>query len=179
MQITSKLRFVPYALAWGHSIVVGGSDGTVVFCDDRGSVEKHFNCSRAISETPSLPCNEFTTAEFNPTGDTVVLGNWNSFYIFTYKQRRESWEEIGPKVIYNLYSVTSLAWKGDGACLAVGSLFGSLDLFDACVRRYRYKGKFEFTYSSLSQVIVKRLETGTRIVLRSLYGCEIVKINIH
>mmetsp|Transcript_19952 Transcript_19952/g.60314 ORF Transcript_19952/g.60314 Transcript_19952/m.60314 type:complete len:139 (-) Transcript_19952:557-973(-) len=96
MQITSKLRFVPYALAWGHSIVVGGSDGTVVFCDDRGSVEKHFNCSRAISETPSLPCNEFTTAEFNPTGDTVVLGNWNSFYIFTYKQRRESWEEIGP-----------------------------------------------------------------------------------
>ena len=53
-----------------------------------------------------------------------------------------------------------------------------LDLYDACIRRSRYKGKFEFTYVSLSQVIVKRLSNGTRIILKSLYGCEITKINI-
>mmetsp|Transcript_6208 Transcript_6208/g.19575 ORF Transcript_6208/g.19575 Transcript_6208/m.19575 type:complete len:1014 (+) Transcript_6208:647-3688(+) len=177
------LRCVPYALAWGQSLVVGGNDGTVIFYDDKGDIERQFDYSgpsRGMDSGSSLssPCGEFTTAEFNPTGETVVLGNWNSFYTFTYKQRQQVWEDVGPKMIKNLYSVTSLAWKNDGARLAVGSLFGSLDLYDACVRRYHYKGKFEFTYSSLSQVIVKRLETGTRIVLKSLYGCEITKINI-
>ena len=56
---------------------------------------------------------------------------------------------------------------------------GAVDAYDACLRRYRYKGKFEFTYVSLSQVIVKRLQTGTRIVLKSHFQYEIVKINIY
>ena len=157
----------------------------MVFYDDQGGVEKRFDYSDSPRGGDAEPnpkggcfCGEFTIAAFNPTGETVVLGNWNSFYTYTYKQRQDLWEEIGPKLIENLYAVTSVAWKNDGTRLAVGSLFGSLDLYDACVRRYRYKGKFEFTYSSLSQVIVKRLETGTRIVLKSLYGCEITKINI-
>merc|ERR1719440_1651816 len=77
-----------------------------------------------------------------------------------------------------MYTVTSMAWKQDGSRLAVGSLCGVVDLYDACIRRYRYRGKFEFTYVSLSQVIVKRLATGTRIVLKSHFGYEIEKINI-
>ena len=40
------------------------------------------------------------------------------------------------------------------------------------------QGKFEFTYVSVSQVIVKRLGSGARIVLKSHFGCEITKINI-
>jgi hypothetical protein len=43
----------------------------------------------------------------------------------------------------------------------------------------RYKGKFEFTYVSKSAVIVKTLQTGMRIVLKSLYGYEIEKLNIY
>lgn len=62
--------------------------------------------------------------------------------------------------------------------MALGNLCGSVDLYDACIKRTRYKGKFEFTYVSLSQVIVKRLATGTRIVLHSQFGYEIQKINI-
>ena len=180
-------RCVPYALAWGHSIVVAGNDGAVVFYNETGEVERRFDSTvpseRAnleVSATPEAKTRgEFTVACFNPTGDTVVLGNWNSFYSYTYNQRQDSWEEIGPKHIQNLYAITSLAWKHDGGRLAVGSLFGSLDLYDACVRRYQFKNKFEFTYSSLSQVIVKQLETGRRIVLKSVYGCEVTKINIY
>lgn len=62
--------------------------------------------------------------------------------------------------IDNLYSVTAVAWKADGSRLAVGNLCGGVDLFDACLRRHRYKGTFEFTYVSKNQVIVKRLATG-------------------
>lgn len=62
--------------------------------------------------------------------------------------------------IENLYSITAVGWKADGSCLAVGNLCGGVDLFDACLRHHRYKGAFEFTYVSKSQVIVKRLATG-------------------
>lgn len=56
--------------------------------------------------------------------------------------------------------MTAIAWKADGSHLAVGNLCGGVDMFDACLRRHRYKGAFEFTYVSKSQVIVKRLATG-------------------
>ena len=62
--------------------------------------------------------------------------------------------------IENLYSVTALEWKADGSSLAVGNLCGGVDVFDACLRRHRYKGAFDFTYVSKSQVIVKRLASG-------------------
>lgn len=52
-------------------------------------------------------------------------------------------------------------------------------MYDACVKRHMYKGKFEFTYVSKSAVIVKTLKTGMRIVLKSVYGYEIEKINIY
>ena len=54
-----------------------------------------------------------------------------------------------------------------------------VDLYDACIRRVRYKGRFEFTYVSTSTVIVKRLSSGARIVLKSHFGYEVSKINIY
>ena len=65
---------------------------------------------------------------------------------------RRRWEEAGVKQIENMYSATAMSWKCDGSRLTVGTLTGAVDMYDACLRRYRYKGKFEFTYVSLSQV---------------------------
>ncbi|GAB9470746.1 hypothetical protein Gpo141_00007983 [Globisporangium polare] len=163
---------VPYALAWGESIVAAGNDRRVSFYDKDGGQMRTFDYASDDK------CGEFTCAVFNPTGDSVVVGNFNSFYTYNFQVKSESWEAIGVKTIENLYSVTALAWKCDGSRLAVGSVCGALDLYDACVRRYRYKGKFEFTYVSLSQVIVKRLSNGARVVVRSAFGCEITKINV-
>lgn len=107
------------------------------------------------------------------------------------------------KHVDSLYTVTALAWKCDGSRLTVGSLCGAVDLYDACIRRVRYKGKFEFTYVSTSTVIVKRLSSGAtttpskisafpptppspprawagaRIVLKSHFGYEVTKVNIY
>lgn len=52
-------------------------------------------------------------------------------------------------------------------------------MFDACIRRYRIHGAFEFTYVCHNQVIVKRLANGTRIVLRSNMGYEIQRVNVY
>lgn len=93
--------------------------------------------------------------------------------------RTSAWEEGGVRHVENMYTVTALGWRTDGSRLAVGSLCGAVDVYDACVKRTRYKGRFELTYVSVSQVIVKRLSTGSRIVLKSQFGCEILKVNIY
>eukprot|EP00854_Cymbomonas_tetramitiformis_P006568 gene6568-7868_t len=164
---------VPYALAWGESIVAAGNDCKVVFYDTEGGVLQHFDYSGDEA------VREFTCAEFNPSGETVVIGSFNRYYVFSYNLQRQLWEESGVKIIDNLYTVTAFCWKPDGSRLGVGSLCGGVDMYDACIRRHRYKGKFEFTYVSNSQVIVKRLSSGTRIVLKSHFGYEITKINIY
>ncbi|DBA03525.1 TPA: hypothetical protein N0F65_011426 [Lagenidium giganteum] len=163
---------VPYALSWGESIVAAGNDRKVTFYDRDGGVMRTFDYSNDDK------CGEFTASTFNPTGDSVVVGNFNSFYVYNFQAKSESWKAVGVKTIENLYSVTTMSWKSDGSRLAIGSVCGALDLYDACVRRFRYKGKFEFTYVSLSQVIVKRLSNGARVIVRSAFGCEIVKLNV-
>jgi intraflagellar transport protein 172 len=172
---------VPYALKWGKHIAAAGNSAEVVFYDADGGVEESFDYSRDAS------LKEFSAAEFNPSGDSVVLGNWNCFKTFNFNSRKGAWEEIAERKIPNLYAVTALAWKGDGGRLCLGSLCGVVDMYDACIRRYKYQGKFEFTYVALSQVIVKRLvggefgigKVGDRIVLKSHLGHEITKIDIY
>ncbi|KAK9829656.1 hypothetical protein WJX72_007146 [[Myrmecia] bisecta] len=163
----------PYGLAWAGHVVAAGNDCKVVFYGQDGQVQQQFD----YSSDPAS--REFTTACFNPSGDACVVGSFNRLTVFSYNARRGAWEEIGVKQVANLYSVTALDWKPDGSKLAVGNLTGCVDLYDACTRRHRYKGMFEFTYVSRSQAIVKRLSNGMRIVLKSAYGSEIDKINVY
>jgi intraflagellar transport protein 172 len=162
----------PFALAWGQAVLVAGNDSTVVMYDQYGGVERTFD----YGTDPK--CKEFTAAAFNPSGETAVVGNYNRFYVFALDPRTGGWEEAGVKEVDNLYSVSALDWKPDGSRLALGSVCGVLDLYDACIKRCRYKGKFEFTYVSLSQVIVRRLASGARNMIKSAFGCEISKIHI-
>lgn len=74
--------------------------------------------------------------------------------------------------------MTAVAWKSDGSKIGLGSLCGSVDVFDVCIKKST-KGKFEFTYVSLSQMIVKRVDTGATIVCKSNSGQEITKKNIY
>lgn len=170
--IIARHSGVPFALAWGGSIVVAGNDGTVTFYDEDGGEEHTFD----YTENPD--CKEFTAAVANPTGDTVVLGNYNALYVYTRNKDTMGWEEKGITRVENMYSVTALDWKSDGDKLAVGTLCGIVDLYDACVKRAMYKGGFELTYVSHSQVIVRHVDSNMRIVVRSQYGCEIVKTNV-
>lgn len=122
---------------------------------------------------------EFTQAAFNPTGETAIVGNFNRFYVYNYNSKRPQWDEICCKQIENYYSVTAVAFKPDSSKIGFGSLCGSVDVFDVCLKKAKYKGKFEFTYVSLSQVIVKRTDTGQKSILKSEAGHEITKINVY
>lgn len=75
--------------------------------------------------------------------------------------------------------MTAVCWKNDGAKLAIGNLCGSLDMFDASLKKINYKGKFEFNYVSPSQVVILNLASGKKSILRSVGSYEINKINIY
>lgn len=158
---------IPYSLAWGSHILAAGNDGKVAFYEVTGDCFQRFDYSK------DEKVKEFTCAAFNATGETCVVGNFNRFYVYNFNQKRPQWDEITCKQIENYYSVTSVGWKSDGSKIGIGSLCGSVDVFDVCLKKSRYKGKFEFTYVSLSQVIVKRIENAQRIVLKSNMGHEI------
>ena len=164
---------VPFALTWGTSIVVAGNDCQVTFYDEDGGEEHTFDYSS------DEQCHEFTVASANPTGDAVVMGNYDSLYIFTRNKDTMGWEEKGVTRVENMYTVTTLGWKCDGDKLAVGNITGIVDLYDVCVKRVLHKGGFELTYVSHSQVIVRQVDTNTRIVVRSQYNCEILKTNVY
>eukprot|EP00746_Dinoflagellata_sp_MGD_P167287 gnl/MRDRNA2_/MRDRNA2_97790_c0_seq1.p1 gnl/MRDRNA2_/MRDRNA2_97790_c0~~gnl/MRDRNA2_/MRDRNA2_97790_c0_seq1.p1 ORF type:complete len:1756 (-),score=421.22 gnl/MRDRNA2_/MRDRNA2_97790_c0_seq1:252-5519(-) len=163
----------PYALACGYAgIMAAGTDATVRFWDPAGHDSRSFDYSSDKS------MKEFTVAAFNPSGESVVVGNFNKFIVYAWHPKHREWVEAAIKEVPNLYTVTALGWRADGSRLIIGSLCGGIDMFDACIRRSRYRGTYEFTYISLSQVIVKSLSSGARIVLKSNVGSEVKKINI-
>ncbi|KAG8522493.1 LOW QUALITY PROTEIN: Intraflagellar transport protein 172, partial [Galemys pyrenaicus] len=163
----------PYALAWAtNSIVAAGCDRRIVAYGKEGHVLQTFDYSRDPEE------REFTTAAASPGGQSVVLGSYDRLRVFNWSPRRSIWEEAKPKEIANLYTVTALAWKRDGSRLCAGTLCGGVEQFDCCLRRSIYKNKFELTYVGPSQVIVKNLSSGTRVVLKSHYGYEVEEVKI-
>ncbi|XP_027053913.1 intraflagellar transport protein 172 homolog [Pocillopora damicornis] len=162
----------PYALCWGSSIVAAGCDKRIVAYGKEGRVLQNFDYTRDDDE------KEFTVAICSPSGQSVVVGSYDRLRVFNWSPRKGSWDESKPKDIPYLYTITSMAWKRDGSRLVAGTLCGGVELFDCCLRRSVYKNKFEMTYVGLSQVIVKNLSSGTRVVLKSHYGYEIDKVSI-
>ncbi|KAF7654055.1 hypothetical protein LDENG_00075250, partial [Lucifuga dentata] len=163
----------PYALAWGaNSIMVGGCDKKVVAYSREGRILQTFDYSRDRAE------KEFTVAATSPSGQSVVFGSYDRLRVFNWSPRKGMWDEAKPKIIPNIYTITNLAWKKDGSRLCAGTLCGGVELFDCCLRRTIYKNKFEMTYVGLSQVIVRNLSTGTRVILKSYYGYEIEEVKI-
>ncbi|XP_039604872.1 intraflagellar transport protein 172 homolog [Polypterus senegalus] len=163
----------PYALAWSaYGILAAGCDQKIVAYGREGHILQTFDYSRDISE------KEFTVASASPSGQSVVIGSYDRLRVFNWSPRRNAWEESKPMEIENIYTITALAWKKDGSRLCVGTLCGGVEQFDCCIRRSIYKKKFEMTYVGLSQVIVKNLSSGTRVVLKSHYGYEIDEVKI-
>jgi intraflagellar transport protein 172 len=89
-----------------------------------------------------------------------------------------TWEESTPKVIPNLYTVTALAWKRDGSKITSGALCGGVDVFECSLKKVIYRNKFEMNYVGPSQVIVKNLDTDSRVILKSQFEHEIEKVEV-
>ena len=81
----------PFALDWGEHICAAGNDGRVIFYKEDGNVLQRFDY------TYDTAVKEFSSASFNPSGDTIVLGNFNRFYVYQYNPKRMEWAETDVK----------------------------------------------------------------------------------
>ncbi|KAI8469208.1 MAG: intraflagellar protein IFT172 [Monoraphidium minutum] len=164
----------PSALAWGESILAAGSDCRAVFYDPKtGREQQAFDLS-GDDGARHLGC-----AAVNPSGDAAVVGGFSRLYVFARGGPKGAWQQAGVEQIDNMLSVTAAVWKPDGSKLVAGGLRGNVDFWDTCIRRTRHKGKFELTYVSKRAVIVKTLATGSRIVLKSVYGYEVSRVSVY
>ncbi|KPI84420.1 hypothetical protein ABL78_6527 [Leptomonas seymouri] len=163
----------PYMLAWAESICCAGADCTVSFYNPRGG-QKPQTLSYDARNVGS-----FTGGVCNPSGQAVAIAGREHIRIFDFNTRSRKWEEGVVLDLPHSEGFSAMQWKRDGSRLVTGSTTGAVDMFDCCLRRYRMRGAYEFTYVSHSQVIVKRLATGTRLVLQSYMGFEIQKVNVY
>ena len=165
---------VPYCLTCGSSgsILAAGNDYRVVFYNDIGKRLQNFDFSN------DERIKEFSSCRVSNSGDAIAVGNFNQFCVFLYNGRKQVWENC-PKFVDGLYSVTALCWKPDGSTLVTGNLSGSVDLFEACLKKTIFKDIFEITYVSHNQVVIKNNQNQKRLVIKPQMSTDIVKLNIY
>jgi intraflagellar transport protein 172 len=164
---------IPYCLTFGgnNDILAAGNDYKVVIYNDIGTKLQSFDYQGDDK------LKEFTVAR--ASGDTIAVGNHNKYFVYLFNSRKQAWEEATVKTVDGLYSVTALTWKPDGSALVTGNLLGSVDLFEACLKKTKFKDRFEITYVTSSQIVVKNTENGKRLVIKPTLSQEIIKINIY
>eukprot|EP00003_Mantamonas_plastica_P015802 TRINITY_DN2657_c1_g2_i19.p1 TRINITY_DN2657_c1_g2~~TRINITY_DN2657_c1_g2_i19.p1 ORF type:complete len:1260 (+),score=465.50 TRINITY_DN2657_c1_g2_i19:139-3918(+) len=164
----------PFAIGWGEHIMCAGNDKLVSFYDGRdGSLIQRFDYTNDDNE------KEFCSCAVAPNGQSMVIGSFDHFRIFAFSKKKYQWQETALRQIDNAYTLTSAAWKHDGSRVVVGTLCGGVEAYDACLRRYKYQGAYEITYVSNSQVVVEKLSSAAKTVLKSQFGYEINKVNIY
>lgn len=169
-----QTQFVPYSLAWGEHVFIAGNAPLVLFVDARsGSIVQQFE----YYNTPKV--KEFSCVAANPSGHTMVAGNFDKFFVYVFSMSSNKWVEASQVNVENLYTVSAVCWKPDGSRMVVGSLSSCCDFYDACLRKTTYLGKYEFTYTSMSSVLIKTLASGAKMSIKSRFGLEIRKINIY
>lgn len=166
----------PTALAFGEMLCAAGNDQAVCFYNDRGLVQQRFDYASSQADGGE---REFTVAAASPSGHSVVVASYNRLRVYSYSLQRTQWEEAATIDVPNLYDITALSFRRDGSQLAVGTLCGAVEVYSASIKQYRYQGKFEFTYVSPRQVIVKRLADGSTCMLETKLPLEITKINVY
>lgn len=164
------------ALAWTHTdIVAAGSDRRIAFYDQQGRQTRVFDYGRDDSE------REFMVAASSPNGLAVAVGSFDRVRVFAWSPRQSAWTEAATRQVENLYSVTALTWRRDGARLAVGSVCGAVIVFDAVLRRTVWQNRFELTYVAPGQVLLRSLQDAAAeaLVIESrLGGWEIEDVRI-
>ena len=194
----------PYGLAWGAApaeparaapragdrggvIACAGADKRLTFYDARGEGGRAKQTFDHGADDPDA--REFSCAAFAADGETLAVGSFDAFHVYAADPRRGSrWVLKTKKHVPNLYTVSALAWRADGARLAVGALRGNVDVYDACARRRRLVTRakagggvgetYDVAFTSRAAFVATRASDGAKVVLRAKSGFEILEDSV-
>ncbi|CAO2602777.1 Fibronectin type III domain-containing protein 4 [Lemmus lemmus] len=114
---------------------------------------------------------------FSPDSTKIVIGQTNNI-IYVYKIGEDCCSGKGILSGHADGTIVRYFFHDEGSGESQGTLCGGVEQFHCCLRRSIVKNKFELTYVGPSQVIVKNLSSGTRVVLKSHYGNEGEEVKI-
>ena len=140
--------------------------------NENGDINQTFD----YSDDPTI--KDFSICKINTNYDIIAIGNYNKLFIYGYNNKQIKWEESCIVEIQNYFSFTALCWKQDFGILLTGSLCGSLDMFESCLKKNIINDKYEITYISLQQITVKDIEKERRINIKTNLAPEILKVEI-
>ncbi|GMT33310.1 hypothetical protein PFISCL1PPCAC_24607, partial [Pristionchus fissidentatus] len=98
--------------------------------------------------------------------------------LFSWNSKRGNFEEGTPLEIECLYTVTALEWNADGSTVYAGTLCGGVFAIDCCLKRKMLRSRFETTYVSPSNVLIRDVTTEQRTALLSRKGLPIDEIKM-
>lgn len=153
----------PLALSWGSHICAAGADLQINFSDSNGGSASHVD----YSNQPDL--RSFTSASFDPSGQTAIVASRNNLITLTYSARLQTWQQQSQLVFDGLYNIPSISWSPDGSKIAVASVTGGLYIVTASIGSFRYKNLFDVIHVTGSQLRVVDLQNKNELNLRSDY----------
>ena len=164
---------VSYCLTFlkNNKLLVSSLEKIIYIYNTEGDIVQKFDYSK------NDKLKEFIICKINSNFDLVALGNYNYIYIYSYNLKTLKWEDSCIIDIPNYYSITALCWKQDFGILVTGSLCGSLDIFESCIKKIIISN-FEISYISLSQVLIKNIENDKRMTIKTTLSPEINKVSI-
>ncbi len=160
----SSMPSISYCLSYlvNDQYLLATLDKKVYICSpENGKIEQIFDYSKKEN------LKDFTICKVNSTYEMVALANYDKIFIYTYNIKLKKWEESCIVNIENYYSITALCWKQDFGILITGSLCGSLDMFESCIKKSIIGDNFELTYISLSQIIIMDTEKAKRMMIKT------------
>eukprot|EP01084_Bolivina_argentea_P105378 188683_1 len=178
--LLAQLSFIPNTIQIGnqsnncdeHDIVITTINGNVQIVDyNDGQVKQHLEYNNAVNKL--IYCSAM-----NPSGQNIVFGGFNCFFILSYNRKNKQWEKQYKYIIDNIGTITSIMWKYDGSKLSISSMIGSIDFYEACLKKYKYLDRFSIMYTALNSVVIHNRFSDDKILIKTNLGSEIKKIEI-
>ena len=169
---TSTISYCLSFLLHNNSFLSSSLEKKIFIHNEKGDIIQNFD----YSNDPMI--KDFSICKINTNYDIIAIGNYNKLFIYGYNNKQNKWEESCVVEIQNYFSFTALCWKQDFGILLTGSLCGSLDMFESCLKKNIINDKYEITYISLQQITVKDIEKERRISIKTNLAPEILKVEI-
>ena len=169
---TPTISYCLSFLLHDNSFLSSSLEKKIFIHNENGDIIQNFD----YSNDPTV--KDFSICKINTNYDLIAIGNYNKLFIYGYNNKQNQWEESCVVEIQNYFSFTALCWKQDFGILLTGSLCGSLDMFESCLKKNIINDKYEITYISLQQITVKDIEKERRINIKTNLAPEILKVEI-
>ena len=169
---TSTISYCLSFLLHNNSFLSSSLEKKIFIHNENGDIIQNFDYSNDTT------IKDFSICKINTNYEIIAIGNYNKLFIYGYNNKQNKWEESCVVEIQNYFSFTALCWKQDFGILLTGSLCGSLDMFESCLKKNIINDKYEITYISLQQITVKDIEKERRISIKTNLAPEILKVEI-